>query len=98
MILVDHCIDMLRQNLICNADAGMIPNYWVEGRRIPMPDFYAVYRCRNFESLQQWFSAHEVKENVAEFDTPAPDEMIWLRGQRPYGFGTSELSLWPGVS
>jgi hypothetical protein len=45
---------MLRQNLMCNADTGVIGYRWVEGWSHPYPDFNTNHQCRNFESVIEW--------------------------------------------
>lgn len=37
--IVDHCVDMLRDVLMCNSDTGLITYHWIKGRLSPMPDF-----------------------------------------------------------
>ncbi|KAL1597870.1 hypothetical protein SLS60_008357 [Paraconiothyrium brasiliense] len=36
---IDHCLEMLRQVLECNADPGIVTFSWVDGHEGPMPDF-----------------------------------------------------------
>ncbi|KAF2099767.1 hypothetical protein NA57DRAFT_75271 [Rhizodiscina lignyota] len=42
----DHCVDILRQVLMCNSDTGLIMYHWFKGRPAPMPDFSTVYSTR----------------------------------------------------
>ena len=35
----DHCIDILRQVLMCNSDTGLVVFHWVQGIGAPTPDF-----------------------------------------------------------
>jgi len=53
-IHLDHCIEMLRQLIMCTGDVGLITFDWVEGRDIPYPDFNTVHKCRDFDSLLEW--------------------------------------------
>ncbi|OSX61512.1 hypothetical protein POSPLADRAFT_1034133 [Postia placenta MAD-698-R-SB12] len=50
----DHCIEMLRQQIMCVGDVGVITFYWVEGHTQPYPDFNTMHRCRDFEKILAW--------------------------------------------
>ncbi|KAF2737917.1 hypothetical protein EJ04DRAFT_430058, partial [Polyplosphaeria fusca] len=51
---LDHCVDMLRQHIMCNADQGLVLNYWVEGRDHRHVDFNTAHKCRNFDAAYEW--------------------------------------------
>jgi hypothetical protein len=56
---VDHCIDSLRQYLMCTADVTPVfleltPNITGEVRG----DFSTFHKCRNFQRLSQWLDEH----------------------------------------
>ncbi|KAG1718418.1 uncharacterized protein EDB91DRAFT_1297460, partial [Suillus paluster] len=46
---LDHCIEMMRQNIMCNADVTMITWDWVEGHKSPYPNFNTRHQCRNLK-------------------------------------------------
>lgn len=46
-----HCIDMLRQFVMCNADTGLMFSYWIEGHDRKHVDFNTEHVCRDFEQL-----------------------------------------------
>ena len=53
----DHCIDMIRETIMCSSDVTPITYYDNEAvpeRRLPMPDFPTVHTCRNFEEILSW--------------------------------------------
>ncbi|KAF9229000.1 hypothetical protein BS17DRAFT_217046 [Gyrodon lividus] len=67
---LDHCIENLRQTLMCAADVGIIPYQWVVGFDHPVPDFRTKHQCRNHEKVIEWGYAHEVhipREHVTRF-------------------------------
>ncbi|KAI3401067.1 hypothetical protein diail_778 [Diaporthe ilicicola] len=71
---VDHCIDMLRQVLMCQADVGIVPFYWVKGQG-PSEDFSTTHKCRNFDKIVQWAEDHaEPGYKAVSF----PDS-LWLK-------------------
>ncbi|KAJ6783184.1 hypothetical protein PWT90_07875 [Aphanocladium album] len=51
---LDHCVEILRQNLMCKADGAVILHRWVENNPNPYPNFNVVHKCRNFEQIQGW--------------------------------------------
>ncbi|KAG1787771.1 uncharacterized protein HD556DRAFT_1407595 [Suillus plorans] len=59
-IHLDHCIEMLRQNIMCHADVTMLTYDWVEGVKDPFPNFRIPHRCRNFEKVLDWVDEHRV--------------------------------------
>ncbi|KAE9370920.1 hypothetical protein N431DRAFT_442697 [Stipitochalara longipes BDJ] len=69
----DHCIDILRQHIMCNVDVGLVTTGWVkkpfsEGARL-WDDFSTVHVCRNFETIREWYIAHNVLGRVTLKDT-----------------------------
>ena len=50
---VTHCLDMLRQQLMCSADTVVFPYIWVEGLG-PVPNFNRKHKCRNFDAIREW--------------------------------------------
>jgi hypothetical protein len=53
-IHLDHCVDILRQKLMCDADTGIVTLNWVRGRRTPYPNFNVRHKCRDFAKLLEW--------------------------------------------
>ena len=47
---IGHCIEMLRQVLMCNADVGLIPMVWATNWTLPLPDFNTLHKCKNWDS------------------------------------------------
>ncbi|KAG1856641.1 hypothetical protein DFJ58DRAFT_784249 [Suillus subalutaceus] len=56
----DHCIEMIRQNIMCNADVTMITWDWVQEHKIPYPNFNTRHQCRNYEKILDWAVKHAV--------------------------------------
>jgi hypothetical protein len=54
---MDHCIDMLRQSLMCYADMTPLISYddKEQGNHdYPFPDFASQHKCRDFGKLVDW--------------------------------------------
>ena len=58
-IFQDHCIEMLRQKLTCDADVGIVTHTWVARRETPWPNFNTLHKCRNYAGVVQWSEKHQ---------------------------------------
>lgn len=50
----DHCLEILRKNIECNADIGVFTFYMEEGDPLPWPELNSFHQCRNFEAVKAW--------------------------------------------
>jgi Mycotoxin biosynthesis protein UstYa len=48
----DHCLEILRLNIQCNADVGLFTFYIVEGDPLAWPQLNSKHVCRNFEGVR----------------------------------------------
>lgn len=55
----DHCIDYLRQVLMCHGDIGIITFRYGRDGRSYRPNFNVTRTCRKFEPLLQWSDSHQ---------------------------------------
>ncbi|KAK0108285.1 hypothetical protein ONS95_003101 [Cadophora gregata] len=51
---VDHCIDYLRQLIMCTGDVGVHTYFWMKGRDFPFPDFIVERKCRAWKSVEEY--------------------------------------------
>ncbi|KAI8633233.1 hypothetical protein F5Y19DRAFT_471501 [Xylariaceae sp. FL1651] len=51
---LDHCIDYLRQTLMCHGDASPVNHKWYPQSHRYGPDFSVVHNCKPFDELVQW--------------------------------------------
>jgi Mycotoxin biosynthesis protein UstYa len=58
---IEHCVDMIRQQLMCKYDTGFITFRWIEGLDIPYPDFNTVHKCKNYDAIREWSATHEAR-------------------------------------
>ncbi|KAG2063641.1 hypothetical protein BDR04DRAFT_1062618 [Suillus decipiens] len=63
---LDHCIEMIRQTIMCNADVTLITWDWVEGHDIPYPNFNTLHQCRDYEKILDWSTKHAMHIPVSE--------------------------------
>jgi len=50
----DHCLEILRLNVQCNADIGLFTLYLLPGDPLPWPELNTVHTCRNFDKVREW--------------------------------------------
>ncbi|KAF2767049.1 hypothetical protein EJ03DRAFT_241786, partial [Teratosphaeria nubilosa] len=55
-----HCVDILRQQLMCTFDTSILGQWWVADTHRPFLDFNTEHRCKNFEDLAQWVKDHQL--------------------------------------
>lgn len=59
----DHCIDLLRQVLMCNSDIGLI-FYTDRGNRQPDARVSTTHTCRNFSAITEWVNKHDSAQGI----------------------------------
>ncbi|KJZ74360.1 hypothetical protein HIM_06170 [Hirsutella minnesotensis 3608] len=59
---IDHCIDLIRQVLMCHADIALHTFTWKDDYRWPWPNFTVEHECRNWDSVMQWAREHRVPD------------------------------------
>ncbi|KAK7960803.1 hypothetical protein PG988_012017 [Apiospora saccharicola] len=50
----DHCLEILRQSVMCHADVSMITMTWEPTSVFPAADFQNVHECTNWDKLYEW--------------------------------------------
>lgn len=64
---INHCLDILRQNIMCNANVEMLTYNWRLTQHNPFPDIGAVKVCRDFEAIVKWQQEVELKDEPAKW-------------------------------
>ena len=59
---------MLRQNVMCNPDPGLIFSYWIKGKDHHHVDFNAPHKCRNFTAVLEWTKEHTKLPTMTELN------------------------------
>jgi hypothetical protein len=65
---LDHCIDALRQFVMCQSDTNVFPFRFPFNDGDPWPDYSSPRMCRNYEKVRQWAVDHGVEQGVGEPD------------------------------
>lgn len=73
-------MDVLRQQLMCTADIGVVPFAWVvkEGTDEPniLPDFSTPHRCRDYNAIREWGRSHQTPEDQTKLPVLEPGDRI----------------------
>lgn len=79
---ISHCVDVLAQALKCSASVDLVTFNWVEGHRMPQPDFNGKKVCRDFDGLRTWTieNGFEVDDWFEELKKP-PEGVVVLEGE-----------------
>ncbi|KAL3488371.1 hypothetical protein BJX62DRAFT_179584 [Aspergillus germanicus] len=72
---VSHCLDILRQQLMCTIDKGVLGQVWLyPDHPSPFVDFNTEHRCQNFEDIRIWAERNQLPE-----ETPGDFLRVWDR-------------------
>ncbi|KAL7946385.1 tat pathway signal sequence [Trichoderma barbatum] len=56
----DHCVDMLRESIMCHGDTTLIVYHWIKGYADPVPDFSTIHTCRDPEAILDWMQTNQI--------------------------------------
>ncbi|KHN94754.1 uncharacterized protein MAM_07350 [Metarhizium album ARSEF 1941] len=52
---ITHCLDVIRQVLMCNVDTGVLGQVWANSESpFPFPDFNTNHKCKNYGDVREW--------------------------------------------
>jgi hypothetical protein len=63
---IDHCADMLRQKLMCDADASLITYSWIKNHYSPHPNFNVQHQCRDYNRLLDVAGQYRLEKGMIE--------------------------------
>ncbi|ATZ56076.1 hypothetical protein BCIN_12g06100 [Botrytis cinerea B05.10] len=55
----DHCAEILRQKVMCNADITVVTYNWLKNHESPHPNFNSQHKCRDFDAALEWAIANQ---------------------------------------
>jgi hypothetical protein len=77
---VTHCMDIIRQQLMCRADVGVFGQVWTQPESPkPFVDFNTRHKCVNYDAIRQWAEERQLPESVPEdfLEPPNADSKIY---------------------
>ncbi|KAF7192802.1 hypothetical protein HII31_05850 [Pseudocercospora fuligena] len=63
---IRHCIDILRQELMCTFSLDVHTFTWVEHYSTPMADFMLQRQCRRWDDIVRWKESHQMSDEDNE--------------------------------
>ncbi|KJX93188.1 hypothetical protein TI39_contig4372g00002 [Zymoseptoria brevis] len=84
---INHCVDALREKLMCGADIGVVPWVWSSDPHfVTQPNFVRQHQCHDFEAVRNWARERQVKKVAREEDLVVPEDAIFtdLVGEVPF--------------
>ena len=77
-LALEHCIEMLRQKIMCNADVGIIPHHCIKQSPDPFVNLNRWHKCRDIGSVERWIEEHAIPEVEGEGSLPRPEgDRVW---------------------
>jgi hypothetical protein len=58
-----HCIYLILQNIMCNANIDIYTHQWNDGVPSPFADFNIDHQCRDFDAILQWQEENSVDQH-----------------------------------
>lgn len=57
-----HCLDMLRQEIMCNANTAIYGQWWVQKNGVTRPskDFSYTAQCKNWDAVMGWYTENHI--------------------------------------
>ncbi|CZT12549.1 uncharacterized protein RCO7_11740 [Rhynchosporium graminicola] len=59
---IDHCVDTIRQSLMCSVDVSVLTWEWNEERQQNLEKGAIVHTCRNFDKVRDWAKTHAIDQ------------------------------------
>ncbi|PHH84015.1 hypothetical protein CDD83_2633 [Cordyceps sp. RAO-2017] len=57
----EHCVDYIRQSIVCGFDTGLVTYDWVGHHQRPTPNANAMHRCVDWDAVQAWLRDRAVE-------------------------------------
>ncbi|KZS88506.1 hypothetical protein SISNIDRAFT_459735 [Sistotremastrum niveocremeum HHB9708] len=58
----DHCVNIIREGITCNADITPDVWQWDERRKMAFPHFDSVHDCRNWDAIVDWAKERKIED------------------------------------
>ena len=62
VVYTDHCLDMIRQTIMCQGDTQLLTMKWIPEARIPTGNFSSPHKCVNWEKLNSWAASRRIAQ------------------------------------
>ncbi|EHK26506.1 uncharacterized protein TRIVIDRAFT_81530 [Trichoderma virens Gv29-8] len=65
-----HCVEMLRNAVMCFGDVSVITYNWKRGHPGPKASFKSMHACQKWHKIEEWRIAHNVTEHIKTLERP----------------------------
>ena len=72
--LIDHCVENLRQRLMCMPDLQIYTYHWESNHELPFADLRTNHQCIDWSRFYEWAEEHAF--HSATLHRPAGAEML----------------------
>ncbi|EQL00067.1 hypothetical protein G6O67_006645 [Ophiocordyceps sinensis] len=75
----EHCVDYIRQSVMCHFDPGLVTYDWVRRHQSPTPNANAMHKCVDWDAVQRWLRdrAVEVPDGFAWRQPEGGESLPW---------------------
>ena len=73
----EHCVDYIRQYLMCKFDTTIMPFNWVLDHQNPTPNGNTIHKCVDWDHLQKWLQKRAVQMPEG-FEWHQPEDAVTL--------------------
>lgn len=75
----EHCVDYIRQSVMCHFDPGLVTYEWVRRHQSPTPNANAMHKCVDWDAVQRWLRdrAVEVPDGFAWRQPEGGESLPW---------------------
>ncbi|KAF4635476.1 hypothetical protein G7Y89_g2625 [Cudoniella acicularis] len=63
---IAHCIDSIRQSLMCSIDVSTISWTWIPESNLSAPDARTTHTCRDWDRVYEWAVEHKLRDKFDE--------------------------------
>ncbi|KAL3293733.1 tat pathway signal sequence [Colletotrichum asianum] len=81
---IDHCIDELRQAVMCRADVTVLTSDWIDWHPKPWLNFNVEHECVNWDNVFQWSKEHWYDIKKANLVHPHFGPVDWSTSPGPH--------------
>lgn len=57
----EHCVDIIRQSIMCQFDTGLVTYDWVLQHQNPTPNANTMHKCVDWNAAQEWLQERAVQ-------------------------------------
>ncbi|KAG8422011.1 hypothetical protein J3459_010770 [Metarhizium acridum] len=65
-----HCVEMLRNAVMCFGDVSVITYNWKKGHDAPKGSFKSLHACQKWDKIEDWRAIHNITEEIKTLERP----------------------------